>query len=132
MHAHDHRDRARLAALVIAALDQVAVLALGAHDRRRARAVGLHAIGAVVDPAGVGILHDHHAAGADIVAAVVLVPPRRRDALDVDVLAAADVFHERPGFDRDRRDAARLLHVFAPIGDPKSTRLNSSHLGISY
>src|SRR5215831_20465940 len=117
VHAHDHRDRARLAALVIAALDQVAVLALGAHDRRRARAVGLHAIGAVVDPAGVGILHDHHAAGADIVAAVVLVPPRRRDALDVDVLAAADVFHERPGFDRDRRDAARLLHVFAPIGD---------------
>src|SRR6516162_6482370 len=117
VHAHDHRDRTRLAALVIAALDQIAVLALGAHDRRHAGAVRLHAIGAVVDPAGVGILHDHHAARADIVAPVVLVPPRRRDAPNVDVLAAADVLHERSGLDRDRCDAARLFHVFAPVGD---------------
>src|SRR6516164_706938 len=117
VHAHDHRDRTRLAALVIAALDQIAVLALGAHDRRHAGAVRLHAIGAVIDPAGVGILHDHHAARADIVAPVVLVPPRRRDAPNVDVLAAADVLHERSGLDRDRRDAARLFHVFAPVGD---------------
>src|SRR5262249_42763331 len=117
VHAHDHRDRTRLAALVIAALDQIAVLALGAHDRRHAWAMRLHAIGAVIDPAGVGILHDYHAARADIVAPVVLVPPRRRDAPNVDVLAAADVLHERPRLDRHRRDAARLFHVFAPVGD---------------
>ena len=117
MHADHDRDRARLAALVITALDQVAVLALRAHHRRHARAVRLHAIGTVVDPAGVRILHHHHAAGADVVAAVVLVPARRRDLLDVDILAAAHVLRERAGFHRDRRDALRLLHVFAPVGD---------------
>ena len=102
MHAAHHRDRARLAALVIAALDQVAVLALGAHHGRDVRAVRLHAIGAVVDPAGVGIAHDHHVAGADVVAAVVLVPARRRDLGDVDVLAGVDVLQERPGLDHRR------------------------------
>ena len=55
MHAGHDRDRARLAALVIAPHDQVAVLALGAHHRGDVAVMRLHAIGAVIDPAGVGI-----------------------------------------------------------------------------
>ena len=75
----------------------------------------LHPIGAVIDPAGIRIAHDHHVAGADVVAAVVLVPARHRDLENVDVLAGVDVLEQRPVLDRDRRDGARLLHVAAPV-----------------
>ena len=74
VHAADHRDRARLAALVIAAPDQIAVLAFRTHHRRDIALVRLHPIGAVIDPAGIRIAHDHHVAGADVVAAVMFVP----------------------------------------------------------
>ena len=78
--------------------------------------VHLHAIGAVVDPAGVGMAHDHHVAGADVVAAVVLVPSRRRDLEQVDVVAAcrrspaaAPLAHRAPA------GSSSLLHVVAPV-----------------
>ena len=115
VHAAHHRDRARLAALVILLLDHVAVLALGAHHGGELLAVRLHAIGAVVDPAGVGIAHDHHVAGADVVAAVVLVPARHRNLEQVDVVAGLDVLQKRAARHLDRRDGLRLLHVFAPM-----------------
>ena len=127
MHARDHRDRTRLAALVITPFDQIAMLAFGAHYRGHVRPLVLHAISAVIDPAGVGVLHDHHAPRADIVAAVVLVPARRRDRVDVHVFAAADVLHERTGFHFDRCEAARFVHVFAPIGDELDRRSVERH-----
>ena len=117
----------RLAAFVIAALDQVAVLAFRAHDGGHAGAVRLHAIGAIIDPARVGILHDHHAAGADVVAAVVLVPTRRRNFLDIHIFSAAHVFEQRPALDNDRRNALGLLHVSAPIGDELDRRAVDRH-----
>ena len=115
MHAAHDGDRARLSELVPAPHDQVAVLALRGHDRGDAAVLGLDAVGAVVDPAGVGMLHDHHAAGADVAAAVVLVPFRRRDLEDVDVGARGDVLHQRPVVDRDRRNGLGVLHVGAPV-----------------
>ncbi len=115
MHAAHHRDRARLAALVVLLLDHVAVLALGAHHGGEPLVVRLHAIGAVIDPAGVGIAHDHHVAGADVIAAVVLVPARHRDLEQVDVVAGLDVFQERAARHLDRRDGLGLLHVLAPV-----------------
>ena len=115
MHAADDGDGARLSELVPAPHDQVSVLALRGHDRRDAAVLGLDAVGAVVDPAGVGVLHDHHAAGADVAAAVVLVPFRRRDFEDVDVAAGGDVLHQRPVRDRDRRNGLGVLHVGAPV-----------------
>ena len=127
MHAGNHRHRTRLAAFVIAALDQVAVLAFRAHDGGHAGAVRLHAIGAIIDPARVGILHDHHAAGADVVAAVVLVPTRRRNFLDIHIFSAAHVFEQRPALDNDRRNALGLLHVSAPIGDELDRRAVDRH-----
>ena len=109
MHAAHHGDRAGLAALVIAALDQVAVLALRAHHRRHVAVVGLHPIGAVIDPAGVRIAHDHHVAGADVIAAVMLVPARHRDFENVDVFAGVHVLQHRAGLHRDRRDGPSPL-----------------------
>jgi hypothetical protein len=127
VHAHHDRHRTRLAALVIAALDQIAMLALRAHDGRHIRPLGLHPISTVIDPAGIGILHDHHATGADVITAIVFVPSRRRNGLDVHVLAAVHVLQERPGLDGNRCDAARLLHVFAPIGDQLDRRAIDRH-----
>ena len=115
VHAAHHRDRTRLAELVILLLDHVAVLALGAHHGGELLVVRLHAVGAVVDPAGVGIAHDHHVAGADVVAAVVLVPARHRDLEQVDIVAGLDVLQERTARHRYRRDGLRFLHVFAPM-----------------
>ena len=91
------------------------MLALGAHHGGELLVVRLHAIGAVVDPAGVGIAHDHHVAGADVVAAVVLVPARHRNLEQVDVVAGLDVLQQRAARHRHRRDGLRLLHVFAPM-----------------
>ena len=115
MHAAHHGHRARLAALVILLLDHVAVLALGAHHGGERLVVRLHPVGAVVDPAGVRIAHDHHVAGADVIAAVVLVPARHRNLEQVDVVAGLDVVQERTARDLDRRDGPRLLHVAAPM-----------------
>ena len=115
MHAAHDRDRARLSELVPAPHDQVSVLALRCHDRGDAAVLGLDAVGAVVDPPGVGMLHDHHAAGADVAAAVVLVPFRRRDFENVDVASRGDVLHQRPVVDRHRRNGLGVLHVGAPV-----------------
>src|SRR5262249_54377178 len=84
------------------------------HHRGDVGAVALDAVGAVIDPAGVGILHDDHAAGADVVAAVVLVPARGRDLEEIDRAAAGDVLQERTGVDRHRRDRLGVLHVATP------------------
>ncbi len=115
MHAAHHGDGARLSELVPAPHDQVPVLALRGHDRGDAAVLGLDAVGAVVDPSGVGVLHDHHAAGADVAAAVVLVPFRRRYLEDVDVASRSDVLHQRSVVDRDRRNGLGVLHVGAPV-----------------
>ena len=117
MHPAHYRDRAALAAFVVAAHDEVAVLALGGHDRGEGAIVRLDPVGAVVDPAGVRVLHDDHAAGPDVVAAVVLVPPGRRDLQEIDVAPLADVLEHRAGWHGVRRDRLRLLHVSTPEAD---------------
>ena len=114
MHAGDHRDRAGLAALVVFAHDDQAVLAGRHHHRRDVRLMRLHAIGAVVDPAGIGILHHDEAGGADERPAVVLMPDRRRDLLDVDVLALQHVVEQRPAVDGFGRLRRRVLEIIAP------------------
>jgi hypothetical protein len=75
----------------------------------------LHAIGAVIDPAGVRIAHDHHVAGADVIAAVVLVPARHRDLENVDAAAGQRIVHHRPTLDSHRRNGACFLHVAPPV-----------------
>ena len=55
-----------------------------------------HAVGAAVEPAGVGVARDVVAAGADIAPAVVRVPQRRGEFRDVDVVALEHVLEDRP------------------------------------
>ncbi len=69
------------------------------------------AVGAAVDPALVGIAGDVEAAGADIAAAVLLVPFRRRELGHVDRVALHDIFQDRGGGDVFRRDLLHLRHV---------------------
>ena len=74
----------------------------------------LHAIAAVVDPTGIRILHRDEAAGADIRPAVLLVPHRCRDFLDVDVVPREHVVEERPAVDGLDRLRWRRLEIVAP------------------
>jgi len=117
MHARHDRDRAGLFALVIPRHDDAAVLAGRHHHGRHVRPLALNAVGAVVDPARVRVFHHHHAGGADEGAAVVLVPDRGRNPADVDRLARADVFQERPAIDLPGLMRRGVLHVAAPPAD---------------
>ena len=114
MHADDDRHRAGLAALVVLAHDDAAVLAGRHHDGGDIRPLGLDAIAAAVDPAGIRILHDHHAGGPDEVSAVVLVPDRRRDLGEVDGGAFEHILEQRTAVDLSGLEARRLFHVVAP------------------
>src|SRR5262249_53430732 len=87
MHSHHHGHRASLIAVVIFGHDDAAVLARRHHDSGDVGTLGLDAVAAAVDPAGIGIFHDYHAGGADEWPAVVLVPDRGWDFLQVDVCA---------------------------------------------
>ncbi len=115
MHAADDRDRARLTALMIFAHDEIAVLSFRAHDRGDIVLVRLHAIGAVIDPAGIRILHHHHAAGADVIAAVQFMPFRHRNLEQIDRLTLVDIFQHRACIDGLGRKRLRFLHIAAPI-----------------
>src|SRR5215472_888335 len=106
MHAANDGDRARFAALMITPADQIAVLAFRAHDGRGIARLRLHTIGAVID-----------AAGADVIAAVMLMPARHRDFEDVDVSAGADAVHDRTVLHGDGRNRARVLHMTSPVLD---------------
>src|SRR5207237_6003010 len=63
-----------------------------------------HAVGAEIDPAGVGIAHDHAAIGADIAAAILLVDHRHRKLEQIDRLIAVDILDQRPIRHGHRRD----------------------------
>ena len=72
------------------------------------------AVGAEIDPAGVGVLHDHDAVGADVAAAVLLVDHRHRELEQVDGVVAVDVLQNRPAGHRHRRDQLEVaLHPVA-------------------
>src|SRR5262245_1695054 len=117
MHSNDHRDRACLAALVIFAHNEIAVLALGAVYGGDIAALDLHPIGAIVDPATVRVFHQDHAAGADEIAAVLLMPLRGRDAVQIDLVTAVDVFLNGSAIDHPGRNGLHLAHIAAPERD---------------
>src|ERR1700737_4429385 len=114
MHACDHRDGAGLAALVILVHDEAAVLAGRHHDACDSGPLALDAIATVIGPAGIRILHHHHARSSDEGAAVKLVPDRRRDFLDVDLFSFLHVFQQGTAVDILRLEAWPLAHLCPP------------------
>ena len=83
--------------------DDPAVLSRRDHDRRHVRSLRLHPVGTAVDPAGIGILHDHEAGGADERSAIVFVPDGGRDFREIDGPAFENIVHERAAVDLARR-----------------------------
>jgi len=72
------------------------------------------AVRAVIDPAFIGITRDIDAAGADIAAAVLVVPERRRKLEHVDVAILLHVLHKRGFLDELRGHRFDLFIVFLP------------------
>src|SRR3984893_3757497 len=91
--AHD-RDRHRLAARQVLVSHLAAMLAGRDVEAGRLGNVDHDPVGAAIDPAVVGIAQYVEAAGADIAAAVRLVPLRRRAFSQVDVVALDHVLED--------------------------------------
>ena len=114
--AQHRRRRQRLAARERLVAMDAAVVA-GGHDHADGLlVVHLRAVGAGIEPVLLGIAGDGVGAGADIVAAVLLVPFRRRELGDVDVVAHHDVLQDRAIVDDLVRDDALLLQIGFAIG----------------
>ena len=88
---------------------------LARRDPERDVVLVLHhdAVGGAVDPALLGIAHDHEVVGADIAAAVVLVQERHRELEHVDLAVAVDVLQHRPLRHGRGRDRPVRLHAVA-------------------
>ena len=76
----------------------------------------LRAIGAGIEPVLLRIAGDAVGAGADVAAAVLLVPDRRGEFGDVDVVAHHDVLEHRAVLDDLVRDDLRILQIGFAIG----------------
>ena len=63
-------------------------------DTQRALIVHLNPVGPQVDPLVLQVPSDHHARGADVAAAIMLVPERRREVEHVHLGAGARLFVE--------------------------------------
>ena len=122
---HD-RDRHRLLARLVLVAHLPALLAGRDVEAAGFLVVDHHAVGAAIDPALVGIADDGVAAGADVAAAVLGVPLRRREFGDVDRVAGDDVLHHRAAVDVFRRDA---LHVGGVVGAEAVAQLDLGHVG---
>src|SRR5262249_61687538 len=72
--------------------------------------------GAGVGPVLLGIARDAVGAGADVAPAVLLVPLRRRELGDVNLVAHHDVLEYRSVVDDDVRHDALLLQIGLAVG----------------
>ncbi len=86
------------------------------HEADGLLVVHLRAIGAGVEPVLLGVDGDAVGAGADIAAAVLLVPDRGGELGDVDVIAQHDVLEHRAVVDDLVRDDLRLDEIGLAIG----------------
>ncbi len=92
------------------------MLGLPQQDRDFVLARHHAAIDADVHHAGVVVLGDAAAIGEEVAAAVEPVPPRRRQLVEVDVVAGDDVLFDRAGGDDFWRNASRE-HVAAELDE---------------
>ena len=114
--AEHHRHRHRLAALEIFLAMDVAVMSRRDQDADRIAVVHLCAVGAGIEPVLFRVAGDAVGAGADIAAAVLLVPDRRREFRHVDVVADQHVFQHRAVVDDLMRNDFLILEIGFAIG----------------
>jgi hypothetical protein len=101
----------------------VAVVSRRNVKRQGVAVVYHHAVPAQVDPALFGIAADGHIKGANIAAAVPLMPEWNRQRQQIDRLALKNVFHQRPRVDDPRRDHLRVIQTFFPCVDELVARV---------
>ena len=70
-----------------------------------------YTVGADIDPAGLRVARNVIGTRADIAAAVVFVPDRRRKGLDVDVVAFDDILQNRAVLDDYMGNLLQILHI---------------------
>ncbi len=87
-----------------------AVLALGDLAADRLAVIDLAAIGAEIEPSGVGVLRHHAVGGADEARRVHLVVARHWKLQDVDGAALDHVLEDRAVIDEARRQRLQVLH----------------------
>jgi hypothetical protein len=92
------------------------MMACGHHDADGLPVVHLCSVGAGIQPVLLRVAGDAVGAGADIAAAVLLVPFRRRKFGDVDIVTHHDVFEHRPVVDDDVRHDALVLQISLAVG----------------
>jgi hypothetical protein len=114
--AQHHHDRHRLAALEVLVAMKRAVMALGHHDADRIAVVHLRPVGAGIEPALLRIARDAVGAGADVAAAVLLVPDRRGKFGHVDVVAQHDVLEHRAVLDDLMDNDGGVLEIGLAVG----------------
>ena len=114
--AEHHHDRQRLAALERLVAVDASMMACGHHDTDGFLVVHLRAVRAGIQPVLLGVAGDAVGAGADVAAAVLLVPDRRGELGDVDLVAHHDVLEHRAALDDLVRDDPRLLEIGLAIG----------------
>ena len=114
--ADHHGDRHLLAALEIFLAMDPAVVAASGDETDGLLVVHLRAVGAGVEPVLFRIAGDAVGAGADVAAAVLLVPDRGGEFGHVDIVAHHDVLEHRAVLDDLMRDDLRLLQIRLAIG----------------
>ena len=124
--AADHRDRHRLIARAVFVAHLPAVLAGRDVEARGLGVVDHHPVGAAIDPALVRFADDVEAAGADIAAAVRLMPLRCRKFGHVHVIAFEHVLEDRTLVDVFRLNAPQRSHE---LGAETFAQLDLGQLG---
>jgi hypothetical protein len=90
-------------------------------DPQRVLVMHADTVGADIGPLAVRIFHDHHAAGADITAAVFLMPTRRRELEQIDFVTAIDVLDDRSAGNFRRLDRRLLTEPLLPSANDFQT-----------
>ena len=114
MYAKYSRNRTGLAALMVLFHDKAAMLSWRNHEGRRIWFMRLNAVGSVVYPIRIRILHYHHTGGADKWAAVVLVPNWGRDRCNIHIGTLGQIVEQWTTIDLFRRNGRGLTHILTP------------------
>ena len=101
-------DRHALSARLIFVAHLAAVFARRNVEAQRLLIVDHHPVGAAIDPAGVRITRDVITSSANVASAVGMMPLRRRESGDVNVLTGHHVLHDWPVIDVSRRNTLHL------------------------
>ena len=94
-----------------------AMLAFGDLATNPARVIDLAAIGAEVEPAGVGVLGHHTVSGADEACVVGFVVPRYRKLEYIDCIAFEHVLQNRTILDPARGNGLQIAHPVVVLLD---------------